>query len=143
MMRASQIAHQTCQTKGTTISFCESTIDEQRRYVWDYIAQKNCIYVDWSGDLSRYNRPPSMPYTLLINEQNHTYVLKIINLLCCCLDVHILVFDPFISTQKQDLAPLFSSISYLAHTKNITVFFMLALQQVPIIQAEVYVDPRR
>ena len=142
-MRVSKIGSARCQNMGTIIAFYESTLEEQRAYVWKYIAHKTCLYVDWNGDISRYNRPPSMPYTLHISEQNHVCVMNMITQLCSTLDVHILVFDPFTSIRKQSLAPLFSSISHLVHVQNITVFFMLALQQAPLIQAEVYIDPRR
>ena len=142
-MRASQIVHPRVQNRGTIISFCKSTLDDQRAYVWNYISRQTCLYVDWSGDISRYNRPPPMPYTLVLNERAHTRILNIITLMCRFLDVHILVFDPFTSTQNQDVSPLFCAIRHIVHTNNITVFFMLATMQAPIIQAEVYIDPRR
>ena len=62
---------------------------------------------------------------------------------CRVLDVELLVFDPFQSIQEQRMASLFCSISQLARQKKITVFLMLAQSQAPIIQAEVYIDPRR
>ena len=142
-MRASQIEYARFQQRGKIISFYESTLDEQRAYVWQYITHKTCLYVDWNEGISRHNRPPPMPYTLHTSEQNHIRIMHIITQLCINMDVHILVFDPFTSNQNQDLAPLFCAITHLVHTKNITVFFMLALQQAPIIQAEVYIDPRR
>lgn len=142
-MRASQIAPPKIRTRGTIISFCESTLDDQRAYVWNYISQQTCLYVDWSGDISRHNCPPPMPHTLLIHEQAHTQMLNIITLMCSFLDVHILVFDPFTSTQNQHVAPLFCAIRHIVRTNDITVFFMLAAMQAPLIQAEVYIDPRR
>ena len=142
-MNASNIALSKAQNKGQMISFCESTLDEQRAYVWNYISNKTCLYVDWSGDISRYNSPPSMPYTLIFSEQQHTHVTKIITMACISLDVQVLVFDPFTSKQNQPLEPLFCAVHNLCRTNDITVFFMLALPHAPLIQAEVYIDPRR
>lgn len=142
-MRASQITRPAYPQKGKLISFCESTLNEQRAYVWNHIAYQTCLYVDWNGDISRYNRPPPLPYTVHISEQDHIRLISILTSLCSNMDTHVLVFDPFISIQNQKMAPLFCTIARLAHTKNITVFFMLASMQAPIIQAEVYIDPRR
>ena len=142
-MKASSLTHLTSKKKRRLVSFQEGTLEEQRAYVWNYISLQTCLYVDWNGNISRYNRPPPLPYTLLISEQKHCRTLRIINHLIDILDIHVLVFDPFQSIQNQYLPPLFGTISQLAHTKNIIVFFLLALQQAPIIQAEVYIDPRR
>ena len=142
-MRASQIITSEPSSKGKIISFRKGTMQEQRTYVWSQIGEKTCVYVDWSGDISKYHHPPSMPYTVHIREQKHIHTLRIINQICRVLDVEFLVFDPFQSIQKQHMASLFCSISQLARQKNITAFLMLAQVQAPIIQAEVYIDPRR
>ena len=142
-MRASQIIPSEPSSKGKIISFRKGTLQEQRTYVWRQIGEKTCVYVDWSGDISKYHRPPSMPYTIHIREQKHIHTLRIIDQICRVLDVEILVFDPFQSLQEQRMASLFCTITHFARQKNITVFLMLALEQAPIIQAEVYIDLRR
>ena len=142
-MRATQIIPCSTKSMGTIISFRKGTLQEQRTYVWRQIGHRTCVYVDWSGDISKYHRPPSMPYTVHISEQKHVHTLRIIHQICRVLDVEILVFDPFQSIQEQRMASLFCSISQLARKKNITVFLMLVQAQAPIIQAEVYIDPRR
>ena len=141
-MRASQLIPVHQNTMNKIVSFRRGTRDKQRAYVWNKATHQTCIYVNWDGDISRYNRPPSMPYTVYITEQRHIHVLRIINQLCDILDVDILVFDPFQSFQGQPISPFFRAIAGLARKKDITVFLMLA-EQAPIIQAEVYIDPRR
>ena len=141
-MKASQIIPQNPKTTKKIVSFRQGTRNEQREYVWNEAKHRTCIYVNWDDDISRYNAPPSMPYTVYTNEQRHIHVLRIIYQICDILDVDILVFDPFQSFQEQSISPFFCAITSLAHKKNITVFLML-VQQAPIIQAEVYIDPRR
>ena len=142
-MRAAQLIPSEPSPKGRIISFRKGTLQEQRTYVWRQIGEKTCVYVDWSGDISKHHRTPSMPYTVHIHEQKHIHTLRIIHQVCRVLDVELLVFDPFQSIQEQRMASLFCSISQLARQKNITVFLMLPQSQAPIIQAEVYIDPRR
>ena len=142
-MRAAQIIPSKPRSKGRIISFRKGTLQEQRAYVWRKIGDRTCLYVDWSGDISKHHHLPSMPYTVHIREQKHIHTLRIIHQVCRVLDVELLVFDPFQSIQEQRMASLFCSISQLARQKNITVFLMLAQSQAPIIQAEVYIDPRR
>ena len=142
-MRAAQIIPYEPRSKGKIISFCKGTLQEQRTYVWRQIGEKTCVYVDWSGDISKYHHPPPMPYTIHIHEQEHIHTLRIIDQICCVLDVELLVFDPFQSIQKQRMESLFCTIVQISRQKNITVFLMLAQEHAPIIQAEVYIDPRR
>ena len=142
-MRASMFANK--EREGSIQSFEKSEITLQRRYVWQYITkhpEQSCLYIDWSGDISRHNRPPSMPQTMYTCEIEHVAVLHILEELIKSTNIRIIVFDPFVS-HKHRTAPLFARLKSIIDTHGITLFLLIEHYRAPLFQAEIYIDPRR